>query len=441
MRDTFGAPYRRRGYGWWLLAVGAALALAGCGGGSSGSGDSTTSSSPSESISVRLQSACSTDSFPSASFDYAVSHTVPAQSVELTADMLEFSIPETAVAVGVALQGTTTNFKVTDHGMILADADGNPMCITAAGKVAPVAFNQLDWNDDGTFDDDITLLFDHETTALFFPNDGAQLTLPSGTYAFPMASLNSDGNDFEADSVTARVWYKTASKDTPTLNVNLFVVDDVTLSGDPTTDTEIQGAVDFLERIYESSHTDGSNSNIEITVSTTVRTVGDTTFAIISSQEEIDELLSSFPSPAENDAVNLFVVDQLQDFVPDGVIGLASRIPGPFERDGTIMSGVLAEYQSDETGDVLGYILAHELGHYLGLYHTTQWDSNQAEIIGHDPIDDTPVCGESGGSLKPTNTCEDKDNFMFPFVESPPPENPIVSSKQANVVRLNPAVP
>ena len=117
---------------------------------------------------------------------------------------------------------------------------------------------------------------------------------------------------------------------------------------------------------------------------------------------------------------------------------MAAGVPGPFNRQGTIVSGTLAEYQFDGDGTILGFALAHEFGHFLGLFHTTQFDGSFSTIIGSDPISDTPLCTTRHLSDGGINACPDRANLMFPAVALT--TNPDFSTGQGNVVKYNPAV-
>ena len=101
-------------------------------------------------------------------------------------------------------------------------------------------------------------------------------------------------------------------------------------------------------------------------------------------------------------------------------LGIAAGIPGPMGAQGTAGSAVVVSVDShlDVDGEVdtrlMGGTMAHELGHQLGLYHTTDSDGWQ-----HDVLADTPECDTSydrdGDGYLTAEECADAggDNFMF----------------------------
>ncbi|HKI98016.1 MAG TPA: Ig-like domain-containing protein, partial [bacterium] len=365
---------------------------------------------------------------------YWTTEEIPVDPVTLASGILDVTVPEPAAAIGIAVEGSNTNYKVIDHGIFLQDGGGNPLFITDPnGDPVPLAFNFIDTNGDGQ-NEDFSVLYDREATALFFPNDGTLPTLPAGTYHFPLASFNASGTALQSDTLQPYVYFKVPTTEQTTLKVNLFVISGVggiTTATQAQNDPEIQGAIAVLQNVYE------SNANTLVHLDINVAVIPDSSFAIIESDAEVDALFSGYPTTPTHDAVNLFVISQLS-YLPSGVVGFTSRIPGPFTRQGTIQSGTVMEYQGDNTGEVLGVVLAHELGHYLGLWHTSQTNSTATGIIGEDPIADTPVCTNAQIGSGGINACPDRTNLMFPYVS--PDANPPVSVDQGTVILLNPAV-
>lgn len=343
---------------------------------------------------------------------------------------LNVDIPAGVVSVAIIVRGTNTNLKFLDHGKLVQDSSSNfSFFITGPDGQAPLSFNQRDDDgvDVGVFTD---VLLNFQAEALFFPNNGDTALFTGGSWTFPIGSLNAAGNNFEVDTLQPYVLYKTSAGTGQTMDVNLFVVSGVksgiTSKAAALADPEISGAITVLENVYR------DNGLLGLTLNVNVEIVADTNFISIDTESEQDLLLRSFPSSLASDALNLFIVGSLA-YLPSGVIGLSAGIPGPFQLHGTIVSGTLAEYQSDGTGTILGFTLAHEFGHYLGLWHTSQ--TSGSTIVAHDPLADTPSCTTAdfvGAG------CPDETNLMFPFVSNN--VNPPISARQAQVILNNPAI-
>lgn len=451
---------------WWqrgrtarqlaLLALALALALAPAAcqssSGSTPPTDSTTPPTdstppPSGSSTPQIESACqdqsSLYSSPATPFTYADSVEVPVPSVATSLNTglasVTFTLPETAVAVGLLAQGSDSGPKFIDHGILLSPTE----CITTPLGNAPLSFNRVDFDSppDGVLEDDPSSLINYQAPAVVFPNNGTQLTLPPGAYHFVAGALDSTWSHLVYDTFQPRVYYKVPTSTQTTLRVNLFVAQGVRTGlqsvADLQNDPEIQGAIGVLRNVYE------ANPATALKLQVRLGTVP-SSYVTLTSYSQLDTLASSYPTPPANDAVNVFVIGTIALPGSDpGEVGEALGLPGPFNRQGTVVSGVVAEYQGDPpgpgAGTVLGFTLAHELGHYLGLFHTSQTDGAQTAIIGHDPIADTPVCTTAQASAQGgINNCPDRHNLMFPIVDDNP--DPVVTAQQGTVVRLDPAV-
>jgi hypothetical protein len=344
---------------------------------------------------------------------------------------LTVDIGAAAEAIGIIVLGTDANLKFIEHGGILLGGTEN---ITHPdGSAVPLSFNQIE-NPVGVEEDFGDNLLNLQAAALFFPNDGTAATLPAGTYTFPVGSADAVSGNLNVDVLTPFVFYKTSAPPGQTMNVNLFVVEEVaagiTTRAQAAADPEIAGAIAVLRNVYE--------TRVGLALNVTVQIVPDPSFVTLETAFEQDDLLSSFPLDAPSNALNLFIVGELA-YLPEGVIGLSAGIPGPFNLDGTIVSGTLAEYQGDGTGNILGFTLAHEFGHFVGLWHTSQTNSTQTDIIGHDPILDTPRCVDADLALPGSiDNCPDRTNLMFPVVDNA--TDPPISAGQIKVIELNPAV-
>jgi hypothetical protein len=175
--------------------------------------------------------------------------------------------------------------------------------------------------------------------------------------------------------------------------------------------------------------------------------------------------LFSLASPTF-DGVHLFLVDTLQSASNTGqgtIVGLDGSIPGPSGLPGARTSGAVMSladitaqgctgtaFAADFAGcaaDFSAYVASHEIGHWLGLYHTTEATGDL-----FDPLSDTPTCAcercgakTCGSDLMWADacstdaTCGGGDDLMF-WVVHPPWSKGKLTSQQALVMRLNPAV-
>ena len=185
---------------------------------------------------------------------------------------------------------------------------------------------------------------------------------------------------------------------------------DVIVVGDTDiTDSELASALDRMDAVYRGG---GGLS------------LGDITYWSLPSDDVFFEAEGAAPnalrarfSDGDPAAITVFFI---QDFLEEGTLGIAAGIPGPNGVSGTAGSGVLVSVDShlddnfeNVLTDMMGETLAHEVGHQLGLFHTTE-----AEGTEHDVIDDTPECTtafDDGDGELTAEECVDAGgrNFMF----------------------------
>ncbi len=138
-------------------------------------------------------------------------------------------------------------------------------------------------------------------------------------------------------------------------------------------------------------------------------------------------------------AINVFFIDDFTDAT--GVLGIAAGIPGPNGVPETRGSGVVIALESHRTAEgtldttLMGETIAHELGHQLGLFHTTESDGTD-----HDVVPDTAECTldmdiDGDGQLT-AEECPDGDNVMF-WTSAAFPQD-LMSPAQADVIFYSP---
>ena len=117
---------------------------------------------------------------------------------------------------------------------------------------------------------------------------------------------------------------------------------------------------------------------------------------------------------ANDSAIDLFFVQDIQPLVGGEPEAQAGGIPGPLGMHGTAGSGIaIATDMMEGDPQRLGRTLAHELGHFLGLFHTSEVDGSV-----YDALSDTPECRldrDVAGDGLDVSDCQDAgaDNLMF----------------------------
>lgn len=114
-----------------------------------------------------------------------------------------------------------------------------------------------------------------------------------------------------------------------------------------------------------------------------------------SGSTELNKLFGSSKGIATN-SVNVFLVRNINvaGTVGGMVLGVAGGIPGPYNRHGTIHSGVVLSAAAvcfEKYGYNTSHTLAHELGHYLGLFHNQESPTNPG--LSYDKVICSCPCG------------------------------------------------
>lgn len=152
---------------------------------------------------------------------------------------------------------------------------------------------------------------------------------------------------------------------------------------------------------------------------------------------EFNDLLRT-SNPANDRTITFFLVQEIVN--TDGgatILGLSAGPPGAAATHGTSKSGVIVSaIDIDSTPTDVAKIMAHEGGHFLGLYHTTEKDGTQFDVIG-----DTPECpasndADANGTMN-SSECAGMgaENVMWWTLTS---GTATMSSDQGWVVRRNP---
>ena len=196
-----------------------------------------------------------------------------------------------------------------------------------------------------------------------------------------------------------------------------------------------QTAIDTFADLWDSQ---GLKVNIEVTEFSGQNRAG---FEVITVSDtdmtEFNDLLRT-AEPSNAQAITFFFVDEIENTSGSTILGLSGGPPGAAALTGTSKSGVIISTADlDSAPEDVGKIMAHEGGHFLGLWHTTERDGSE-----HDILDDTEQCAPSndsnGNGTMNSDECDSSGarNVMW-WTLGPNTEG--LSDDQAWVMRRNPA--
>ena len=221
---------------------------------------------------------------------------------------------------------------------------------------------------------------------------------------------------------------------------NAYVINFVVVNESTVSETQ-------LNSIWETtaSHFDTLGIDVSQTYFDTIETGAGS--YIYADSTEAHQIFATPPTnQGDNRELNVYFVDALLD--DDGTMGLygyAGGVPGPLGVLETKNSGVIVSLDIHRFGDgsfdytEFGATIAHELGHQLGLFHTTESDGSENDILS-----DTPSCDLSddlnGDDVLDPSECEDGDHVMFWTTPGGAFPQETWSSQQADVLRSSPMI-
>jgi hypothetical protein len=412
-------------------------------------------------------------------------------------DDIAFTVPAGTASVSIVQQAVgkvPLQVVLTQNGGQVVDNSAVPRFIHFPdGGLAYDDFQGGTKNADGTItlaDKYVEYSQDSPVAAtMTFPNTATSLAqgVAPGAWSFRVGDFSyecatglgcSDGGT-TADQYDVKVILRPAAPAAPRLDVNFYIVSSATTaSGQPFTaavanagtDPSVKRLVQTFTAIY---------SQVGITLGNVrffdVSAADRATYSVITVGanstgqgpcDQIDQLFTLSGANPSN-AMNLFLVDAIDDSSGQQTIGIDSTIPGMASFAGTVHSGAIVSSANLFAGtgctgaltmrcgaDQVAYISAHETGHFLGLFHTTE---GKGDLI--DPLNTAkcactvcedatqrPNCGTANaGLLNPafcrssTNTsCQGGDNLMFYAIDFA--STGTLTSTQGAVMKLNPLV-
>lgn len=329
---------------------------------------------------------------------------------------------------GISLQSWDFAWDTEDSGysllsqpiVIAVPDDVSALTVSIEHRGETTGFDRVRFNDvlvATSYEEPALTVFDGDSyvATLLMPNNERTRLTEGCLYVEPYANGSFSGEEF-----TVTVGMRRGSPGT-TLGVNIAII-----GGTEITDAEIEEAINVVDAIYAGGGAPaiGAVDLYEVEGPSVVDAEG----------TELDDIrAASYDSP---DRINIILVSS---FTESGTLGIASGIPAP-PFSGTASSGLVIAVDEHLNADgtaldtqMLGETIAHELGHMMGLFHTTEAEGGEYDVIA-----DTARCpddADDGDGEFTAEECADYDGRNLMFWTAGEFSQTQLSSVQAEILR------
>lgn len=321
----------------------------------------------------------------------------------LSSPLQSLTIPQGTVSFLLILRGkAVTHFG---NGLFIAD-------LTAPDGTSPSPLF------------DVAITCDTELCTADLPKR-PDIAVPAGTWHFRLGTqafttMNIDFSSAQLQLVT-RVGPMPNLGTTPPVTIRVHPF----LTASSVTTTDVHAILDTLAGL-------GTGSDVGLDIAP-LTVLNDPQYSEVSDDFN-DANTASLVSMGDNDAVNLFFVDGFTGPSGAGEIGISAGIPatlGIKDKFNGALINATATYNlpPDDYARTTAEFAFHEMGHLLGLYHTTEQDRRQYDIL-----DDTPEClpkyDTNNNHQADVDECPDGLNLLFWTSDFSTPKEPLTTDQR-----------
>lgn len=234
-------------------------------------------------------------------------------------------------------------------------------------------------------------------------------TAVQGTWLVRVGTLASTLNSIDLANIQLTIAQRIGPE--PSVSVNPILRVQPFLTATSVTTNELDLVLDQLVAM-------AASSNLTLNIDP-IQVVTDPALAEVP-REFSDVQTAQLVEMGARDRINLFFLEDFSGVGGSGLLGISGGIPGPIG-NANQFNGVLINATASRSDPDAIYarntaeIALHEMGHFLGLYHTTERQFDQ-----HDVIDDTPECTSASDrssvgiqGVADILECSDGQNLMF----------------------------